>query len=55
VLSAIRHIVLADFDRLFNFRISDSVQLRLSAVSEAYLISHLERRFPTLDFYKTLT
>ena len=54
VLSAIRHIVLADFDRLYNFRISDSVQSRLSAVSEAYLTDHLERDFPTLDFYKTI-
>ncbi|MBQ8960855.1 MAG: DNA repair protein RecO [Ruminococcus sp.] len=54
VLSAVRHIVLADFDRLFNFRISESVQQQLSALSEAYLVYHLERRLPTLDFYKTL-
>lgn len=55
VLSAVRHIVLADFDRLYNFRISGQVQEKLSAVTEAYLTAHLERNFPTMDFYKTLT
>lgn len=54
VLNAIRHIVLADFDRLFNFRISDSAQTELSAVSEAYLTVRLECSFSTLDFYKSL-
>lgn len=54
VLSAIRHIVLADFDRLFNFRVSDNTLELLSAFSESYLISHLEKNFNTLDFYKSL-
>ena len=54
VLNAVRHIVLADFDRLFNFRVSEPVQLALSTLSEAYLTEHLERRFNTLDFYKSL-
>jgi DNA repair protein RecO (recombination protein O) len=54
VLNAVRHIVLADFDRLFNFRVSDSVQSALSELTEAYLTAHLERSFNTLDFYKSL-
>ena len=54
VLQAIRHIVLADWDRLFSFRVTDSVQKRLSAVSEAYTKAHLERGFKTLDFYKSV-
>lgn len=54
VLQAIRHIVLADFDRLFNFRVSDNTLERLSVFSESYIISHLERNFNTLDFYKSL-
>lgn len=52
VLSAIRHIVLADFNRLFNFRISDSAMMSLSAITENYLIVHLERHFQTLNYYK---
>lgn len=55
VLSAIRHIVLVDFDRLFNFRVSDRVMEKLSVSAESYLISHLERNFQTLEFYKSLT
>ena len=54
VLSAVRHIVLADFSRLFNFRISDTAMQVLSVLSETYTLSHLERNFRTLDFYKSL-
>lgn len=53
-LSAIRHIVLADFDRLFNFRLSDESLFRLSDFSECYIKSQLERSFNTLEFYKSL-
>ncbi|MDE5583250.1 MAG: DNA repair protein RecO [Ruminococcus sp.] len=54
VLKAIRHIVLADFDRLFNFRVSDRTLKRLNVISEKYLLAQLEKDFPTLDFYKTI-
>ena len=54
VLSAVRHIVLADMGRLFNFRVSDGAQQRLSALAESYALTHLERSFGTLDFYKSL-
>lgn len=54
VLRAIRHIILVDFDRLFNFRVSDKVMEKLSAAAESYLVSHLERSFQTLDFYKSI-
>lgn len=53
-LSAIRHIVLADFDRLFNFRLSDRALDKLSSFTEDYLLTHLERNFKTLDFYKSM-
>ncbi len=54
VLSAVRHIVLADFSRLFNFRLSESPLNILSDFTENYILSHLERSFSTLDFYKSL-
>ena len=53
-LTAIRHIVLADFDRLFNFRLSDESYARLGDFSELYIKSRIERNFNTLDFYKNL-
>lgn len=54
VLDAIRHIVLVDFDRLFNFRLSDRALAVLSEVSESYTLSKLERSFATLEFYRSL-
>ncbi len=54
VLQAVRHIVLADFDRLFNFRVSDKTLDRLAFFAEKYIIAHLEKNFNTLDFYKSL-
>lgn len=54
VLSALRHIVLADFNRLFNFRISDSSMMTLAAITENYLVVHLERHFKTLNYYKDI-
>lgn len=54
ILRALRHIVLSDQERLFNFRVSDEAMSKLSAATENYLLSHLERNFKTLDFYKSL-
>jgi len=55
VLHAVRHIVLTDFSRLFNFRLSGDSMSVLSDISEKYLLTHLGRsRFKTLDFYNSL-
>lgn len=54
VLSAMRHILLTDFDRLFNFRTSENTMNTLAYISEKYLMFCLERNFRTLDFYKSL-
>ncbi|MDE6035706.1 MAG: DNA repair protein RecO [Ruminococcus sp.] len=54
VLSAIRHIVLTDFERLFNFRTSESTMKTLEYLSEKYINARLERNFRTLDFYKSI-
>lgn len=55
VLHAIRHIVLTDFNRLFNFRLNGDSMKLLSFISENYLTAHLGRRFRTLEFYKSIT
>ncbi len=54
LLKAVRHIVLSDLNRIFSFRISDEIQHKLSYLSEQYIISHLERNFSTLTFYKSV-
>lgn len=55
VISAVRHIVLADFNRLFNFKISPLSQNKLSHITEQYLLTHVGKSFRTLDFYKSIT
>ena len=54
VLSAVRHIVLTDLNRLFGFRVSDETMKMLSQFAERYLTAHIERSFSTLDFYKSI-
>lgn len=54
MLEAMRYICLCDPKRLFSFRVSDGVLNQLSALTEAYLTTQLERSFSTLDFYKSL-
>lgn len=54
VVHALRHIVFMDFDKLFNFRLSDVNMKKLGRITEEYLLIHLGREFKTLDFYKSL-
>ena len=54
VLSALRQIVLSDFEKLYNFRLSGESMGILSELSEKYLLYRTERNFKTLDFYKSV-
>ena len=54
VLSAMRHIVYGDPKRLFSFRLGEEGLQQLSDVTEAYLLTQLERGFRTLDFFKQM-
>lgn len=54
VVHALRHVVFADFDRLFNFKLSDINMKKLGQIAEKYLLIHLGREFKTLDFYRSL-
>ena len=40
--------------KMFGFTLGERNLQQLSSVSEAYLITQLERGFSTLDFYKSL-
>lgn len=53
-LEAMRYICLCDPKRLLSFQLGGESLQMLSALSEAYLTTQLERSFPTLDFYKSL-
>ena len=54
VLDAMRYIIYCDPKKLFAFDIGADSLEQLSAITEAYLTTQLERGFSTLDFYKSL-
>lgn len=54
ILEAMRYISLCDPKKLFSFQIGEGTLESLSALTEAYLSTQLERGFSALDFYKSL-
>ena len=54
LLDAMRYIAFCDPKRLLGFTLKDENLPKLSALTEAYLTTQLERGFSTLDFYKSL-
>ena len=54
LLEAMRYICLCDPKRLLSFSLSEAALEQLSALTEAYLTTQLERGFSALDFYKSL-
>ena len=54
LLDAMRYICLCDPRRLFSFQMGEKTLEQLSALTEAYLSTQLERGFSALDFYKSL-
>ena len=53
-LQAIRHITLSDFGKIFSFRLKDNCREPLFRFAESFLQYHIDRRFKTLEFYRTL-
>ena len=53
-LEAMRYICLCDPKKLFSFQIGEDTAAQLSALTEGYLSTQLERGFSALDFYKSL-
>ena len=46
------HVVYGEEKKLFSFRIPEPSLRKLGAVTEAYVLTQLERGFRTFDFYK---
>lgn len=53
-LHTLRHIALSDFDKLFGFKLSQSLQKNVSAICEKYVLYHFNKSFKTLEFYKSM-
>lgn len=54
LLDALRYICFCNPKRLFSFSLPPDILMDLSAVTEAYLCTQLERSFSALTYYKTL-
>lgn len=53
-LTAMRHIVYSDFERIFSFHLPAGPLRELGDAAEAYTVSVLQKRPKTLDFYRSL-
>ena len=54
VLETMHYITTCDAKKLFSFTAGSDTLEQLSAITEGYLTTQLERGFATLDFYKSL-
>lgn len=53
-ITALRHTVYADFERLFSFELKQELLSPLSLASERYIACMTQRDYPTLQFYKSI-
>ena len=51
MVTALRHSIYADFDKLFSFQLSPEGLKQAAKASERYVIHTLQRSFSTLEFY----
>lgn len=53
-LAALRYLVSAPAKQLFSFQVGGEPLERLAEAAERYLIAHAERKFSTLDYWKSV-
>lgn len=53
-LAAVRRTLYGDERKLYSFRLNPGALRRLNDVTEAFLLTQMDRRFQTLDFYKSM-
>ena len=54
VIQAMRYVTLSDFEKIFSFTLKDETLAKFAEVCESYLLHKTQRKFKTLDFYRTL-
>jgi len=54
VITALRHTVYADFEKLFSFSLSDESLRLLNMITESYLSTITEKDYMTLQFFKMM-
>lgn len=53
-LHAMRHIIYADFERIFSFDLKGEALAQLTRAAESYTVHHLQKRPQTLEFYNSM-
>ena len=53
-ITALRHTVYADFEKLFSFELKEELLAPLSLASERYVAMMTQKDYPTLQFYKSM-
>lgn len=54
VLSAMRHIIFSDIEKLFSFTLSGNSLKQLNFIIENYVFLHIDAKFNSLEMYKIL-
>lgn len=54
IFKSMQHIVFADYDRLFNFKLNDMSIKGLATLTEKILLYVVNRRFSSLDYFKAI-
>ena len=54
-VTALRHTVYADFEKLFSFELKEELLKPLSFATERYIAYMTQKDYPTLQFYKQIT
>ncbi len=54
IVSAMRHIIFSDIEKLYNFKMTEEGLSELSYITEAYLKNKTDKKFKTLDFYNSM-
>lgn len=54
LLKSMRHIVYSPFERLYSFSVPESDEIRLSDITERYIVYQTDRNFKTLEFLHTI-
>lgn len=55
VFKSMQHIVFSDYNRLFNFKLTDISLKQLNQITEKILLYTLNRSFSALDYYKIIS
>lgn len=54
LLYAMRYIIYSDVEKIYHFNMKNNYMVKLSELSEKYLLYHLDRSFKSLDYYNSI-